>query len=130
MTEARIYTFHVNEFGRRLRAAREERGLTQKELARIAKIAEMLVSRYERGAGYPALETTIALANALNASLDYLVLGKRGQELSTPAGVRHLLLLEKVREIDGELDRKEIDAVIEFLDAYLSRKRIRKLVSA
>lgn len=130
MTQARIYTFHVTDFGKRLRTTREERGLTQRDLARLAKVAEMLVSRYERGVGYPAMETTIALANALEASLDYLVLGKNGQKERDPVGIRHLLLLEKMREVDRELGHKEIDAIIGFLDAYLAKKRIRQLVSA
>ena len=126
--ETRLYTFSVNAFGARLRAIREERGLTQKELARLAGIAEMLVSRYERGVGNPAIDTAIALARALEVSLDYLLLDQKGQN-GAPAGIRNLLLLEKLREVDQELGRKEIDAIIGFLDAYLAKKRIRKLVN-
>lgn len=123
------YTFPVKDFGHRLRSLREKRGLTQKELSRLAGIDVMLVSRYERDLGYPALETVIGIARALEVSLDYLLLGKTTEE-QQPEIFRHLLLAEKLREVDQELGRKEVDSIIEFLDAWIARKRIRKLVNA
>ena len=122
------YTFPVKDFGRRLKTLREKRGLTQRELARLAGIDVMLVSRYERGLGYPALETVIGIARALEVSLDYLLLGKTAEE-QQPEVFRHLLLAEKLRQVDQELGRKEVDSIIEFLDAWLAKKRIRKLVN-
>lgn len=124
------YTFPVKDFGRRLRTLREQRGLTQRDLGRLAKIDVMLVSRYERGIGYPAVETVVALASALEVSLDYLLLGKM-VDTDRPHGeqFRHVLLAEKLRQVDRELGRKEIEAVLGFLDAYLAKNRIKKLVN-
>lgn len=53
--------------------ARRERGLSQAQLAKRAKIGIQTISRIERGHTIPSIETMIALAKALKVSLDTLV---------------------------------------------------------
>lgn len=48
-----------------LKAAREEQGLSQRELAVAADVAEMQVSRWERGVFAPTHSNLIKLAAAL-----------------------------------------------------------------
>ena len=55
---------------------REEKGLTQKELGRLVGVAEATISNYENGKRDPKLDKLVALADALNVSLDELVRGK------------------------------------------------------
>src|SRR5438445_9781710 len=96
-----FYALFMKEFGERLKALREKAGLTQRELARLASIEPMQISRYERGVGYPAVETLIALARVLDVGLDYLLLGK-SQPSARPQSplFRHVVLFEKLREAD------------------------------
>lgn len=63
---------NCNEFGKRLREAREKAGLTQTELAEKAQISPQMVSAYEGQAKFPAVKTAAAIAAVLNVSLDYL----------------------------------------------------------
>lgn len=125
------YSSFMKEFGTRLRALREKAGLTQRELARLAGIEAMQISRYERGVGYPAVETLLALAKTLDVDLDYLLLGKteKASKGDTSKTFRHLLLLEKLREADQELGRKDVEMVVALVDAFLVRKRMKKLVN-
>ena len=127
----RSYSSFMKEFGTRLRALREKAALTQRELARLAGIEAMQISRYERGVGYPAVETLLALAKTLDVDLDYLLLGKteKAPKGDTSKTFRHVLLLEKLREADQDLGRKDVEMVVALVDAFLVRKQMKKLVN-
>jgi transcriptional regulator with XRE-family HTH domain len=60
-------------FGRALKASREARGLTQRELAEAARIADKYLSRIELGMATPSVYVASRLAQALGVSLDGLV---------------------------------------------------------
>lgn len=62
-------------FGSRLRQLRKEDNLTQKELADKLGLAFSTISMYERGIREPDFETTEAIADYFNVSMDFL-LGK------------------------------------------------------
>src|SRR5438128_10909354 len=53
-------------FGRRLRALRRLRGLTQEELGERSDVSGKLVGQIERGDGNPTLEVITGLAEALS----------------------------------------------------------------
>ena len=59
--------------GRRIKAARERKGLTQEELAEEVDLSPMHVSVIERGVKLQKLETLINIANALDVSADVLL---------------------------------------------------------
>ena len=59
--------------GRRIKAARERKGLTQEELAEKVDLSPMHVSVIERGVKLPKLETLINIANVLDVSADVLL---------------------------------------------------------
>ncbi|HWP09152.1 MAG TPA: helix-turn-helix transcriptional regulator [Polyangiaceae bacterium] len=56
-----------------MKKAREERGLTQRELAESAHIADKYLSRIELGLATPSVYVASRLARALGVSLDALV---------------------------------------------------------
>ena len=60
-------------FGHQLRAARERVGLTQRELAEQAEIADKYVSRLELGIATPSIEIARRLAEALDSNIDDLI---------------------------------------------------------
>jgi transcriptional regulator with XRE-family HTH domain len=68
-----IYLFDKNEFAKRLKTARENKGLKQKELAKELNIVAQTLSAYETGLKLPTLENAVALAEKLNVSLDWLL---------------------------------------------------------
>lgn len=123
------YTWLMKQFGRRLRKLRTDKGLSQADLARLAKTHPMQVGKYERGESFPAVETLVALSRALEVSVDYLLTGDEEPRRDESA-FNFPLLLEKLRELDRELDKKEIATILDFLDAFLAKKRIKKMMSA
>jgi transcriptional regulator with XRE-family HTH domain len=62
-------------FGRAVKTAREGRGLTQRELAEAASIADKYLSRIELGLATPSVYVAARLARALGVSLDGLLPG-------------------------------------------------------
>ena len=60
-------------FGAFLANTRRERGMTQAELADIIHVTDKAVSRWERGIGFPDINTLEPLADALGVSLSQLM---------------------------------------------------------
>ncbi len=96
-------------FGEKIRAVRERRSLTLKDVAERAGVSESLVSQIERNRVSPAIDTLLSLADALDIDLEYLfsdyrkersvrVLRWQERTSSTRPGV----LYEKLAQLDGE----------------------------
>lgn len=62
-----------DKFNENLKAAREYRGMTQKEVAESAGVAKSTYSLYESGGREPNVETIKKLADILNVSADRLL---------------------------------------------------------
>lgn len=60
--------------GRRIKAAREAKGLTQEKLAELVDLSPTHVSVIERGVKVPNLDSFVAIANALEVSADALLI--------------------------------------------------------
>lgn len=61
-------------FGRRLRQARDLRGMTQAELAEKSRVSAVMISHFETGTRPSAsADNLVKLSNALEVSIDYLL---------------------------------------------------------
>lgn len=94
--------------GKRLKALREEYGITQKELADRLSLTPKAISFYELDKREPTGEVLIALANMFHTSTDYL-LGNKEQKDTQSKGVRIPVLGRVVAGIP-------IDAIEEVVD--------------
>lgn len=63
------------EIGKRIKIKRKELHLTQEKLSEIIDVSPSYIGEIERGSSICSLATLTNIANTLNASLDYLVLG-------------------------------------------------------
>lgn len=61
----------------RLREIREERGMSQSELARLSNVHRVSICRYEHGTKKPNIDSLKRLADALDVPVDDL-LGRKG----------------------------------------------------
>ena len=59
--------------GERLREMRENQKVSQRELARMCGIGDVLIYRYENGISDPSLRNLVTIAEKLGVSIDYLV---------------------------------------------------------
>jgi transcriptional regulator with XRE-family HTH domain len=74
--------------GRRLAEIRERRGWKQKDLAEKAGLSVAFISEIENGHRNVSSEKLLRLANALGASIDYLLRGKDAStQIATPVTI-------------------------------------------
>jgi transcriptional regulator with XRE-family HTH domain len=104
-------------FPDRLRAAREYRGLTQNDLAKLTGLNPAAVSHFETGGRKPSFDNLRLLADKLDVTTDYLL--GRVEHIKELAGAdelhRHYNALQ-------DADRKFADELITLL-ASKARKR-------
>ena len=60
-------------FGLKVKTLREHRNLSQSELAELVDISDNTLSNIETGRYYPRMDTFVAMGEALNVSLHFLV---------------------------------------------------------
>ena len=60
-------------FGKKLKHLRQEKGMTQAELAALANVSTQMISSYEKCAKEPTLTNAASIAGALNVSLAFLI---------------------------------------------------------
>lgn len=60
-------------FAQNVKRLREEKGLTQQELAKLIEVAQPTVARYEKGMKVPTIITGVLLAKTLNTTCEQLV---------------------------------------------------------
>lgn len=68
-----------DDIGRRLRARREERNVSLRELARRLRISPSAISQFETGKSRPSVSTLYAIVSELGISLDELFGGISGE---------------------------------------------------
>lgn len=71
---------NASEFGQFISEMRKKNKLTQAELARKLDVTDKAVSRWERGLGFPDINTFEALADALGISLLELMQAKQNED--------------------------------------------------
>lgn len=83
---------YKTDFGKRLKAERKKRNLTQERMAELLSISLKHYGAVERGITGLSTEHLIELSNLLGLSLDYLLKGEQDKELSALNEVEKLYL--------------------------------------
>ena len=63
----------MTDFAKRLRELRQEKGMTQQQIAALLNLKQQSYLRYENGTGEPSLNTLIRLTQIFGVSSDYLL---------------------------------------------------------
>ena len=98
--------------GRRIKAAREVKHMTQEKLAETIELSTDHISVIERGVKVPRLDTFVAIANALEVSADDLlidVVDHAAQHQISELG-------EELASVPVEQQRRILNAVRAFLE--------------
>ena len=75
----------AKEFGRFIAGMRKEKKMTQAELAEKIHVTDKAVSRWERGLGFPDIQTIEPLAQALGISVLELMRSERQEKAKEEA---------------------------------------------
>ena len=106
-------------FGQRMAALRQERGMSQTELAARLNMSRAMVTYYERKAKNPTVDIIQKIANALGVSVDELLNsnGSKSKGKPGPASV----LEQQISQVK-QLPRSKQKFVVDFLDTFLGRE--------
>lgn len=102
--------------GDRIREIREAKRLTQDQLAERTKISKGFLSDVENGKRNVSSEYLLRIANALNASVDYLLRGAT----DSPAGNREPIVIPAELSAAAERLNLSYAQTIELLEAHRS----------
>jgi len=107
--------------GERIRELRKEHGWSQAELGEKVAADSQRISRYENGRLTPSLAAAVRLAEALDVSVDYLVIEGASRRPLTDADST---LAQHLAEL-GALDEADRDAVLHIIDGLIAKNRVR-----
>jgi len=114
----------VGTLGYKLKALREEQGLTQAQLASLAGVTAGLIGQIEHGKVQPSLKTLDKLAEVMNVSPCYFIMepGAVDELLSIMnPELRELLVhpnVQAVLNLVCSLNQKELQFILNFIQLY------------
>ena len=107
---------HATPFKDRLRKAREDKGLSQAQLAEKAGLQPSAVSHFEAGRRAPSFDNLRALADALDITTDHLLGREAKAGMAGPVA-------EKLFRRAGELTHRDLEILAEVADSMAKNKR-------
>ena len=92
--------------GNLIKALRNEKGLTQKELAEKINVSTAAVSKWENGKGFPDISILEPLSSALGISIGELVKGEKNAEIQNTDSVAKDIIEISKKEMKFEKTRQ------------------------
>lgn len=108
--------------GRRIRTIRKKRGMTQERLAELAEISPQHCSGIETGAAKVSLPALVKIANALNATMDELL-------LDSISAVEKPSLMKEVETVFGDATPDETYLMLAQAKSIKEAVRVKGLLS-
>ena len=108
--------------GQRIRAIRKKQGMTQERLAELAEISPQHCSGIETGAAKVSLPALVKIANALNASMDELL-------LDSISAVEKPSLMKEVETVFGDATPDETYLMLAQAKSIKEAVRVKGLLS-
>ena len=110
---------YMTELGRRVRVARELRGMTQKEAAQAAGIATDMISRLENGRYQsPGLRTLMRIADGLGAAVSDLLPDASSEP---PASSTELSQRARLIALAHRAEPKDLELIVEIAGLIVNR---------
>jgi transcriptional regulator with XRE-family HTH domain len=125
MTKKAINPKKFPQLPDKLKQARNQKGLTQGQLAQKTGVDVQRLSKYERSVLVPTTEVIVKISEALGVSLDYLL--KNGK--NTVVGqIQDSELLKRTIQVDT-LPDKERHILKEILEAFIKKHRFEEVAA-
>ena len=123
MLNKSIKTMIPPDLAEKLKQARKQKGLTQRQLAKKIGADIQRISKYERGVLIPTTEIMVKLSDALDVSLDYLLKNCKNR---VTGKIRDTELIDQFIQVDTlpEKDRHILKALLE---AFIKKHRFEEL---
>lgn len=97
--------------GERIKSARRECGMTQKDLADKTGMTYQQISQYERNERQPKVETLVRISNALNKSLESFV------------NYEEMFAANAIQKSHVVVPNEMLDDILDIMDVFVSVKK-------
>ena len=114
----------TKSFGRRLKAVREERGLSQSKLGKRCQLTVSELSRYENGSVTPSIDKLVRIAQALKVSADTLLFADGPPALEQP---RNLKLWSVFVELE-RMANADQETVVQVIEAMAAKRQMKEML--
>lgn len=102
----------------RLKGLREEKNITQKDLAEIFNLTRATIASYETGKSMPSIDVVLKYADYFNCSTDYILGRTNYKELSYTNDEEIKILHDK----DSEIKEAAMELLKQTLDKLEAKK--------
>ena len=106
----------MSSFGDHLKRFRNEKNISQGELANLIGMHSTHISRYERNLTSPSIDVVKKIADKLNVTADMLIYGTGDEKAK--GSIRDNELLNMFSKVQS-LDKNELSCVKSLLKAYI-----------
>ena len=113
----------MKDFGDHLKELRNQKGLSQEELAEKVTMHKTHISRYERNLAKPTVEVIKNLCNALDVSADQLVFGD--QQRMAEQRIQDGELLKLFKKVQ-DLDSRDVEVIKSLMEAYILKTELQQ----
>jgi transcriptional regulator with XRE-family HTH domain len=117
----------IMPFAEKLSKLRNERGLTQQEMAKLSGVGIAQMRRYEKGKSSPTLEVIKNIARTLGISADELIFDEN--ERVAAAKILDRKMLEQFEQI-AKLSTQDKEAVKTILEGMILKGRLEEVMPA
>lgn len=116
----RLTTKEAPLFGQRMAALRQQKGLTQMQLAERMNTTQKMIDYYERRSPNPTLDVMQKIATALEISVTEL-LGEQATRIRAAKKAGPTSKVQKVFEDVSRLPRRQQEKIVEFVSAFVTQ---------
>jgi len=109
-------------FSQRLRDLRQQRKMTQQDLAKAATIHYTHIGRYEAGKSMPSADTLRRISEALGTTVDFLMDG--ATQDSAKARLTSRALLQRFQDVERLPEDQQL-VVMQLMDAFLAMNQLK-----
>ncbi len=111
------------DIGSKIRKAREAKGLSQKELAKLLSTSYSVIGKYERDEMQPSIEAAKKIAKLVGTTVGYL-LGETDEEniLKDPE------MLKRLNEI-GKMEDTDKGHILSVIDGFIKSIKIKNIAA-
>lgn len=111
------------DIGSKIRKAREAKGLSQKELAKLLSTSYSVIGKYERDEMQPSIEAAKKIAKLVGTTVGYL-LGETDEENI----LKDSEMLKRLNEI-GKMEDTDKGHILSVIDGFIKSIKIKNIAA-
>lgn len=108
----------LQKLGQNIKRIREDRKITQAQLAEIADVSVSTIARLEIGQGFSTLKTIEQVANALNVEIETIF----DVNVINPSNINEENFVKELKKYTKSLETKDFNFILEVVQAYTRNK--------